>query len=137
MSDKRIFRLVHAEARRRAAQFCMEAPEGWTATYAPPKRNGEINAALHAMLGEIAERMTWAGKHWEIEVWKRRLVAAWTRAQGESTVVLPALDGSGVDVVFRRTSEMSQAEMRDLLGFVEAWWAEQPESSVEQKEVMG
>ena len=37
---------------------------------------------------------------------------------------LPALDGAGVDVVFRRTSEMSQREVSDLLAFIEAWDAE-------------
>jgi hypothetical protein len=35
--------------------------------------------------------------------------------------MLPALDGAGVDIVFRRTSEMTQAEVRELLAFIEAW----------------
>jgi|SRR6188768_2939772 len=128
MSDRRMFILAHPEARRRAAAFVMQtAPDGYTVTVAPPKRNSDINAALHATLGEIAERMQWAGKKWDIETWKRLLVAAWTRASGERTLILPALDGHGVDIVFRRTSEMTQAEMRDLMAFVDAWCAEQPE----------
>lgn len=127
MSDKRLFILAHGEARRRAAAFVVdEAPAGYTVTIAPPKRNSDINAALHAKLGEIAARVEWAGKRWDIETWKRLLVAAWTRATGEPSLILPALDGHGVDIVFRRTSEMTQAEVRDLLGFVEAWAAEQP-----------
>lgn len=127
MNDKRIFVLAHLEARRRATQAVAEAPEGWRVTVEPPKRNGEINAALHAMLGEIADRVPWAGKLRTIESWKRLMVAAWLRAVGEQVEFLPAIDGHGVDVVFRRTSRMSQAEVRDLLAYVEAWAAEQPQ----------
>lgn len=129
--DKRIFFLAHDEARRRVGDFARQAPAGWRVTFEPPKRNSDINAALHATLGEIAEHVEWAGKRWDIETWKRLLVAAWTRATGERTLVLPALDGQGVDIVFRRTSQMTQAEMRDLLGFIDAWKAERPEFAAE------
>lgn len=131
MSDKRILILAHQEARKRAAAFAYEAPDGWRCTFEPPKRNGDINAALHAKLGEIAAAVPWAGKLRTIEVWKRLLVAAWTRAVGEQVEFLPALDGHGVDIVFRRTSQMTQAEMRDLLAFVDAWAAERPELQAE------
>lgn len=131
MSDKRIFFLSHQQARRSVAQFAADGPEGWRVTFEPPKRGSDINAALHAKLGEIAARVEWAGKRWDIETWKRLLVAAWTRANGERTLILPALDGHGVDVVFRRTSEMTQAEVRDLLLFIESWCAEQPATQEE------
>lgn len=135
MNERRVFGLVHAEARRRALAAVAAAPDGWTVTVAPPKRNSDINAALHAALGEIADRVEWAGKKWDIETWKRLLVAAWTRATGERTLILPALDGHGVDIVFRRTSQMTQAEMRDLMAFIDAWCAEQPAMNVERDEV--
>lgn len=127
MTERRMFVLAHSEARRRAMAAVADAPEGWRVKVEPPKRNLEINAALHATLTEIAARVTWAGKKWDIETWKRLLVAAWTRASGEPVVMLPALDGAGVDIVFRRTSLMTQPEMRDLMAFVDAWCAEQPE----------
>ena len=127
MSTKRIFRLAHAEARRRAMACVAEAPEGYVVTVQEPTRNREINAALHATLGDISEQVEWAGRKWDIETWKRLLVAAWARASGEPVVMLPALDGAGVDIVFRRTSQMTQAEMRDLMAFIDAWSAEQPE----------
>jgi hypothetical protein len=122
-----LYRLVHAEARQRAAQACMTAPDGYVVKISEPTRNLEINAALHALLTDIAERMTWAGKRWDVETWKRLLVAAWSRATGEPVVMLPALDGAGVDIVFRRTSQMTQPEVRELMAFIEAWAAEQPE----------
>ena len=38
--------------------------------------------------------------------------------------MLPALDGHGVDIVWRKTSAMTQREVRELLSFIEAWEAE-------------
>lgn len=127
MSDeKRIFFLRHADARRGVGAFAMQAPEGWRVTFEPPRRGLDINAALHATLGEIAERCEWTGRRWPLEVWKRLLVAAWSRANKEPVMLVPALDGNGVDIVMIRTSTMSHADMRDLLGFIDAWKAEQP-----------
>ena len=115
---------AHPEARQRAVQAVQAAPAGHVVTIKPPTRNLEINAALHAKLTEIADSREWAGKRWDVETWKRLLVAAWSRATGEALVMLPALDGAGVDIVFRRTSAMTQAEVRELLTFIECWEAE-------------
>ena len=124
MGERAIFYTRHAEARRRACAAVMACPEDWKVTVEPPKRNADINAALHAKLTEIAQSRTWAGKRWDVETWKRLLVAAWSRATGEPLVMLPALDGAGVDIVFRRTSAMTQREVSELLTFIECWEAE-------------
>lgn len=121
---KRLFHLVHDEARRRALEAVRTAPAGYVVELREPRRSGEQNAALHALLTEIADRCTWMNKRWELEVWKRLLTAAWCRATGDPVVMLPALDGHGVDIVFRRTSKLSRAECSDLLEFVNAWAAE-------------
>ena len=89
----------------------------------PEKRNSEQNALLHATLTEIAKTREWAGKKRDIETWKRLLVAAWLRARGESVEILPALDGHGVDVVFRRTSNLTKGECAELITFIQAWEA--------------
>lgn len=118
------FVLAHDLARRRAVAAVAEAPAGYVITVDEPKRNTAINAALHATLTEIAATREWVGKRWDVETWKRLLTAAWGRATGQQVVMLPALDGAGVDVVFRRTSDLTQAECRELLSFIEAWHAE-------------
>jgi hypothetical protein len=118
------FVLAHDTARAGAIKAVQAAPAGHVVTIKPPTRNLEINAALHAKLTEIAESREWAGKRWDVETWKRLLVAAWSRATGEALVMLPALDGAGVDIVFRRTSAMTQGEVRELLTFIECWEAE-------------
>jgi hypothetical protein len=93
-------------------------------TIKPEGRTGNQNAALHAWIADIAASMEWAGAKRDVETWKRLLVAAWLRTRGESLEVLPALDGHGVDIVFRRTSSLTKAECAELLDFVQAWAAQ-------------
>jgi hypothetical protein len=89
------------------------------------RRTTEKNARLHATLSEIAAQKQWAGQWRDIETWKRLLVAAWTRARGEHATILPAIDGQGVDVLYRRTSRLTQEEIRDLIDYVESWAIDQ------------
>jgi hypothetical protein len=96
-----------------------------TITAKPVTRSAGQNAKLHAMLSEIATQRDWAGQRRDVDTWKRLLVAAWCRARGENVELLPALDGHGVDVVFRRTSELTKTEMAELIEFVQAWAVEQ------------
>jgi|GEM_PF-2876531 len=89
----------------------------------PAKRSAEHSARLHAMLGWLAKNVQWAGTTRSIDEWKRLTVAAWERARGESVEYLPALDGRGIDIVFRRTSEMSGRDMAELIEWIFAWCA--------------
>ena len=84
-------------------------------------RSTEQNRLLHSRIGDVAKHVAWAGAKRAPEVWKRLLTAAWLRARGESIEILPALDGHGVDVVFRHTSELSIAECVELSDFILAW----------------
>ena len=124
MAESATFFLVHSTARDRAALAIRQAPDGYKVHISEPKRNDAINAALHAKLSEIEAAREWAGQKWPLEVWKRLLVAAWSRANGEHLQILPALDGQGVDIVQRHTSKMNQAEISELLTYIEAWEAE-------------
>lgn len=123
--EKRQFVMSHPEARRRAVAAVAEAPEGFSVTVAPPTRNNAQNALLHSLLGEIAERVQWAGKARPIETWKRLLCAAWLRAEGESIELLPAIDGHGVDFVYAPTSTLSKVQAASLIDYVTAWASEQ------------
>lgn len=90
----------------------------------PESRSSKQNRLLHAMLGDIAKQIEWAGKKRDTETWKRLLTAAWCRARNEHVEMLPALDGHGVDIVFRRTSQLTRAECCELCDFIGAWCAE-------------
>jgi hypothetical protein len=104
---------------------CIASGQAIAITAKEESRSLAQNSLLHALLTEIAETRDWAGSRRSVECWKRLFVASWCRAKGESVEVLPALDGNGIDVVFRRTSEMSKAEVSDLVEYIHAWHAQQ------------
>lgn len=121
---KQYFVLSHQIARVNASAACMRAPDGYVVTISEPKRNLEQNAFLHAAISEIAKKVPWAGRLRDVETWKRLLTAAWLRARGESIELLPAVDGHGVDVVFRHTSKLTKSEFSELIEYINAWKAE-------------
>ena len=89
------------------------------------KRSAAQNNLLHALLSQIAAHVEWAGRKRDAETWKRLLTAAWMRANGESVEILPAIDGHGIDVVFRHTSKLTKAECADLITYIESWAVQQ------------
>ena len=116
-----IFRLVHSIARDRALEAVRTAPEGFVVDVREPTRNLEQNAALHALLSEIAAMREWAGQRLSIEDWKRLLTAAWCRATGRGVKLVPAIDGQGFDALYQRTSTLSKSEMSELIDYIQAW----------------
>ena len=84
-------------------------------------RSVEQNALLHALLTDISKQVVWAGAKRDTDTWKRLMVAAWCRANQEQVELLPAIDGHGVDIVFRRTSQMTSGEITSLIDFIHAW----------------
>ena len=99
----------------------LEAGKRYVVTVKEASRSAAQNRLLHSRIGDVARHVEWVGAKRHPEVWKRLLTAAWMRARGESVEILPALDGHGVDVVFRRTSELTRAECAELSEFVLAW----------------
>lgn len=84
-------------------------------------RSDAQNRLLHSRIADIARQIEWAGATRDLDTWKRLLMAAWLRARGESVEILPALDGHGVDVVFRRTSQLNRAECAEFSEYILAW----------------
>lgn len=132
MSERLALRLHNAQQAHSAIRQAWTHIKGWLCAgggrlvleVKPETRSDRQNRFLHAMLGDIAAQVEWAGKKRDAETWKRLLVAAWCRARKEPVELLPALDGHGVDIVFRRTSQLSRAECVELCDFIQAWAAE-------------
>ena len=114
-------------ARQAAKRQIDEAPDGFECRISEPKRSLDQNALLHAELQEVSERMKWAGEFRSVDDWKRLLTAAWMRATDRKVVLLPAVDGSGFDVLYQRTSTLTKSEMTDLCAYIQAWKADRPE----------
>lgn len=109
----------------RQAKPYLVAGQRLVVTIKPEGRTSGQNAALHAWIGEIATHCKLGGQVHDAEVWKRALVAAWTRARGEPVLIIPAIDGQGVDLVPKRTSALTKAECAELLEYVIAYATEQ------------
>lgn len=109
------------QARRNAAQFCMEAPDGWCVTFEEPKRNLEQNAAQWPILDAFSKQLQWPvnGKmEWLTEdEWKDVLTAAFER---ESVRLAMAFDGPGVVMLGQRTSKYGKRKFSDWLEFLRA-----------------
>ena len=85
---------------------------------ATDKRSIEQNKKLHAMLGDISRQITHYGQTYSIDVWKRLTMAAWLREDGQQAIMIPAIDGNGVDVVFERSSKLSVSQMTAYIEWV-------------------
>ena len=119
-----IFVLSHPLARANAKKAIDEAEEGMVVTIKPKNRTLEQNALLHKLFTLISKHIEWAGSKRDVETWKRLLTAAWLRARGDNVELLPALDGKGVDIIWRHTSQLNVREMSELLEYVMAWATE-------------
>lgn len=132
MAERITMSLYNAQQAHQAIQTAWHHAKGWlmasdtrlTLEIRPEKRSDAQNRLLHACLSEISKQVEWAGAKRDVDTWKRLLTAAWLRARGEPIEMLPALDGHGVDIVFRRTSQLTKAECAELSEFVMAWAAE-------------
>lgn len=118
MTDKRIFVMTHAEARRRAVQAVSEAPDGYRVTISPPLRTLDQNSLLWPLLECFADQLEWPvnGRMTKLspEDWKDLLTAAYKR---ESQRVAMGIDG-GMVMLGLRTSKMSKRAFSEFIEFV-------------------
>lgn len=87
----------------------------------PQTRSGEQNSRLHATLADVADQVEWAGQKRDTNTWKRLMVSAWLRARGESAIVLPSVDGAGIDVIYEPTHTMTRSQVAELNDYIVAW----------------
>jgi hypothetical protein len=120
---KRVFRLVHDEARRRALQCVREAPEGYAVTVAESTRNGEQNAKFHALCSDIAKSgMQWGGKPRTAAQWKVLMVSGHAVATKEGAEMVPGVEGEFVNLR-ESTAAMSVRRSSSLIEYTLAFMA--------------
>jgi hypothetical protein len=117
--DKRHYVLAHDTARRIAAAWCMNAPQGYHVRIEPPTRSLEQNARLWAMLSDVSEQVQWHGRKLSTEEWKHVFSAALKQQE-----VVPNIDGTGFVVLGISTSRMTKRELSDLMEVISAFGAE-------------
>lgn len=116
MSDKRIFRFVHMEARRRAAEYCMVAPEGSIAEFKDATRTLEQNAKMWPMLTDISKQVEWYKNWMTKEEWKDFFSAIILKQK-----VVPNMEGTGFIAVGGRTSKMGKRMFSEMIELMYAF----------------
>jgi hypothetical protein len=109
-----------AKARERAIAWCKRAPIGTRIEFKATKRSVPQNDRLWAFLTEIAAQMKWHGMKLSADDWKMIFLDALNR----EVRAVPNLDGTGFVNLGRSSSDLSKAEMADLLTLIEAWGAQ-------------
>ena len=104
--------------RDQAHRLVDAAPVGAVLTIAPPKRSTDQNARFWAMLSDIS-RAKPDGRMHTPETWK----ALFLHAMGHASRFEMGLNGEPFPVGFR-SSQLSKAQMSDLMEFMSAWAAE-------------
>jgi len=122
--EKMIFRFVHKEARRRAAEFCMTSPDGTIAEFKDASRTLDQNAKFHAICSDVAKSgAKWMGKMRTADQWKVLFVSGHAIATGLGAEVIPGLEGEFVNIR-ESTAKMSKKRGSSLIEYVLAWCAE-------------
>lgn len=123
--NKRYFILSHAVARQNAAQAVLDAPEGYCVEIREPKRSGEQNALIHAVLTEYGDSIGWKfnGQTVNLDDLKSIMMAAFRKVQGQESRFVIGFDGQPV-ILNWRTRELSKREASDFVDMVQAYLAE-------------
>ena len=131
MTEKRIFRLAHSEARRRAMAAVADAPEGWRVTVSPPSKSRDQEERYHAMIGDIAKQCEFFGLKWHVDDVKRLLVDAFAEAMRQAGTplhhdgrVIPSLDGKRVVQLGTQTARFRKSEASEFIEHLFAYGAE-------------
>jgi hypothetical protein len=103
-------RLINDGVRSRAIELIKKSPDEpvyeMVLRQAESLRSIEQNAKAHAMLSDISKQVTWHGVKLSVEVWKRLTIAAMLREIGEKPILVPALDGCGIDIIYEKSSKL-------------------------------
>lgn len=116
--DKRVFYMVHDQARQNAIQAVQSAPAGYRVEVKQPSRSLDQNAAMWPILQAFADQLLWpvngAMVHLSPDDWKDLLTAAFRQDMAR---VAQGING-GMVLLGARTSKFSRQEFSDFLEFL-------------------
>lgn len=119
MTERRYFRLVHTQARQRAAEAIAAAPDGYIVELREPTRSLAQNARVHAMFDEIAKQKEWYGQYLTGTDWKRMFLAL-----REGIKVVPGIVPGTFVPIGMRSRDLTISECSDLMIMIEMFAAE-------------
>lgn len=106
--------------RAKVARWAAGCVQGTRVEFKAPRRSLAQNDRMWAMLTDIAEQRTHGGRRYTPDMWKVLMM----HACGREVQFIPALDGSAFIPYGQSSSDLSKAEMTDLIEFMFSWGAE-------------
>jgi hypothetical protein len=108
-----------AADRERAIKWIKNSPAGTRIEFKAAKRTIAQNDKMWIMLTEVSRQIRWDDKHLRPADWRDLFIDALKR----ELRVVPTLDGTGMLSLGRSTSDLTKAEMSDLIELVYAFGA--------------
>lgn len=105
--------------RDHVADFVRTLKDGMRVEIKQAKRSDAQNAKFWAMLNEIAEQVVWHGERLTSDDWKHLFLDAYKR----EIRMLPAIEGKGFVPIGRSSSDLTVAEMADVITLIEMFGA--------------
>jgi hypothetical protein len=118
-----MFTLSHAEARRRASDAVIHAPDGYQVRITEPRRNLDQNAKFHAICEDLERAgAKWAESARTAEQWKVLLVSGHAIATKQGAEVVTGIEGELVNIR-ESTALMSKSRASSLIEYAQAFAA--------------
>jgi hypothetical protein len=111
--------LTQEAERQKAARWAAKMPPGTRVEFKAPKRSIPQNDRMWAMLTDVASQVKWHGLRLSADDWKLIFLDALKR----ELRMVPNLDGNGFVSLGRSSSDLSKAEMTDLIDLISAFGA--------------
>lgn len=106
--------------RKKAIDWITKAPPGTRVEFKRAKRTLDQNSRMWAMLTDVAEQITWHGVKLTPDDWKLVFMDALKREMR----LVPNINGDGFVNLGRSSSDLSKAEMTDLIEIIFAFGAQ-------------
>lgn len=116
--DRRLYILTSPKQRAFVANLVASLQRGWRIEIKGPKRTVDQNSLMWVWLSAYADQATYHGEKLAAGDWKDLFTGALKAAQNGLRIV-PGLEG-GLMVLGLRTSDMTVAEMADLITFMQS-----------------
>jgi hypothetical protein len=100
-----------------------DAPDGWACVFSEPTRNLEQSAKFHAICGDLAKQLAWAGSKRSLDAWKFLLISGHSIATNRPTEIVPGLEGELLNIR-ESSASMSKARMASLIDYCIAFCAQ-------------
>jgi hypothetical protein len=122
--SRALLTLRSTSEREQAIQWVRKAPAGSRVEFKGPCRSVDQNSRFWAMLTDAAVQGRIEGRRYNTEQWKLIFLHAYAEERGIEIKYLPRLHGVGMVPCGRSSSDLSVAEMSELMDFISAWGAE-------------